>query len=562
MIARIKKQLLQTVQSTHMGALLLAGLTFGSQIFGLIRDRLLASIIGPGEVLDVYTSAFLVPDTLFTLVGSLVAGAVLIPHFGSYLKEKKFDLFQKEMRILLSVFGVIMIGLIIILFFVMPYLVPMIVGGFGGDLQTRVVFASQLLLLSPLLLGLSQIFGSVTQSKKQFAVYALSPILYNVGIIAGILLLSKSMGETGLVIGVLLGALLHLGAQYFAVRTSNFKFGLTIPQKSDFVFFFRSIAAKSFPRSLALSLIQITSVLLFGAASFAATGSVSLLKFAFVLHTVPLALIGMSYATASFPALVAKRESMSEFIQLFHKALKESLWWSFLAVALCLVLRAYIVRLVLGAGVFDWIDTRVTAAVFGVMVIAILFRTVSQMSLRALYALEKTWSPFVASLFQLIVTAILLFVFQLVPGFFEPFWQVLAYWFDVETIQTVYPLLAIAVAYVVGTAVQAGLVALLLRKEMKKTSEGIKALKTSERFMDKGFVGGIVLAVVVGVISYGVLHGLDSVFGRAETVLGVLLYNGSVFGVNLIFVLTLWRLGYLKGQSELLDVIARKLKIK
>jgi len=94
-------------------------------------------------------------------------------------------------------------------FLLMPHISYYVAPGFSVEMQHKVVELSRIMLLSPLLLGLSNLFGSITQLFRKFFIYALSPIFYNLGIIIGILFLYPWWGIRGLAFGVVLGALMH-----------------------------------------------------------------------------------------------------------------------------------------------------------------------------------------------------------------------------------------------------------------------------------------------------------------------------------------------------------------
>ena len=100
-----------------------------------------------------------------------------------------------------------------------------------------------------------------------------------------------------------------------------------------------------------------------------AAGSVAIFQFALNLQSVPLAIIGMSYSVAAFPVLAdlfAKKEQTA-FNHHVLTAFRHIIFWSLPIIALVIVLRAQIVRVVLGSGAFDWADTRLTAAVLAVL---------------------------------------------------------------------------------------------------------------------------------------------------------------------------------------------------
>ena len=98
-----------------------------------------------------------------------------------------------------------MVVISLVAFFLMPLLVSFIAPGFTPVMQAKLIIISRIMLLSPILLGLSNLLGTVTQLFRKFFIYALSPIFYNIGIIIGVIFLYPIFGINGLVLGVVLG---------------------------------------------------------------------------------------------------------------------------------------------------------------------------------------------------------------------------------------------------------------------------------------------------------------------------------------------------------------------
>ena len=209
--------------SINQAALLLGSLTLLSQILGLLRDRSIAHFIGPSSTLDAYYAAFRVPDLIFICVASLASVTVIIPFIvarmngGEVTKEA-----QKYLNDIFTVFFSLIVLVSLAAFFLMPYFVHYVAPGFTEYYQVEVILLSRIMLFSPILMGLSNLFGSITQLFRKFFIYSLSPIFYNLGIIAGVVLFYPKFGISGLAYGVALGALMHFLVQAFASHGSGF----------------------------------------------------------------------------------------------------------------------------------------------------------------------------------------------------------------------------------------------------------------------------------------------------------------------------------------------------
>ena len=118
---------------------------------------------------------------------------------------------------------------------------------------------------------------------------------------------------------------------------------------------------------------SVTALVLTVFASRIGTGAVSVFTFAGNLAAVPLALIGSSYAIAAFPALseASTVERREEFTRILSAGARHVILWSVVSIGLIVVLRAHIVRVILGTGAFDWNATRLTAALLAILAVGL-----------------------------------------------------------------------------------------------------------------------------------------------------------------------------------------------
>ncbi len=398
------------VRGLHQAAYVLAVFTFGSQLLALVRDRLLAHQFGASIELDLYYAAFRIPDVLYVIFASTLSVYVLIPFLARKAETGKPHAAQQLLSQFFSLFIVLYGAVALIAMVCAPLIVTYVFPGFVGESETLVALI-RLLLIQPFLLGISSLFSIVTQMEHRFILYALSPLLYNLGIIAGLLFLYPSMGVYGLVLGVLLGALGHVCIQIPSVIKSPLapRFVKTFV-RADIVM----VCKTSFTRAFTLSLHQLVLLGFVSVASLMAVGSVSVFQFAYNLQSVPLAIIGVSYSVAAFP-LLAQLYAEKQYAQFAHNittALKHIFFWSLPVIALLVVLRAQFVRVVLGSGAFDWSDTRLTAAVLALFILSLTAQTVHLLIVRALYAVENTRLPFFVTLFSSTLALVGAFAFH------------------------------------------------------------------------------------------------------------------------------------------------------
>ena len=399
MVKRVFNLMYKEIRGLHEAAYILAFFTFLSQLLALIRDRIFAHQFGASMTLDLYYTAFRIPDLLFVIFASILSVYVLIP----FVAEARKKGGSVAVRALLSqVFSIFLFcyALVAVLIAMFAYpITGLFFPGFMGPDQDMLVLLVRILLLQPLLLSISNLLGVATQLSQRFILYALSPILYNVGIIFGVVFLYPLFGLSGLVSGVLIGALMHVSIQIPFMRREE------IFPKLLFSFdtaLLARIFENSIPRALTLALHQIVLLALLGVASIMAVGSVSVFQFAFNLQSVPLAIIGVSYSVAAFPTLARMftNGETESFIAHVAAALRHIFFWSIPAAALIIVLRAQIVRVILGSGAFGWDDTRLTAAALAIFSISLAAQAVNLLIVRAFYAGGNTRTPLVVTLFS------------------------------------------------------------------------------------------------------------------------------------------------------------------
>lgn len=420
MVRRILNAVYREVRGLHQAAYVLAFFTLGSQVLALFRDRLLAHTFGAGTELDLYYAAFRIPDLLFVLFASTLSVYVLIPFVTRHMHTGSIDAARGVLSSMFTLFIGVYAVAALCMFALAPFLVSVFFPGFVGADAELLALLMRIMLLQPFFLGISNLFGVITQIRNRFVLYALSPILYNFGIIVGIIALYPVFGLAGLVYGVVGGALLHLLVQVPFVRGNNLA-----PRVTSHIDWHAaaSVLKSSIPRALTLSLHQVVLLVLIGLASLMAAGSTSVFQFAFNLQSVPLAVIGVSYSVAAFPTL-AKLFSEGErevFVAHLSTAFRHIFFWSVPFMVLGIVERAQIVRVVLGTGSFDWADTRLTAAAFGLFLISLVAQALHLLLLRGFYASGNTRTPFFITLASSGVTIVftwLLYQFALTSGGF------------------------------------------------------------------------------------------------------------------------------------------------
>lgn len=398
-----------TSQSVGSAALILVASALVSRVLGLLRDRLMAGTFGAGQELDIYFAAFRIPDFIYGLFITGGIAAVFLPVFSSYMEENKEKAREFVSSLLVSLL-VFLSLLSVVLALAAPWIMRFVVPGFNeASMQTAVAMA-RLLFLSPILFGLASVFSGLLQYHRRFLAYATAPILYNLGIIFGILVFVPRFGVFGLAWGVILGALLQFVIQVVPVLQAGFSFTRVRNILSPGVM---SVARLSIPRTIGAAAYHLNLIIMTSIASLFSAGSITVFNLANNLQYVPIGLVGVSFAVASFPELSrsAARGDEVGFARQFSSTLRQIVFLALPASLLLLLFRTQIVRLVLGTGEFSWEATQLTSQVLGIFALSVVFYSVIPFLARAFFARQDTKTPTVAGVISVGVNLGLAFLF-------------------------------------------------------------------------------------------------------------------------------------------------------
>lgn len=420
--------------------LALSGLV--SRVLGLVRDRLLAGRFGAGEELDVYFAAFRIPDFVYGIVIMGGITAAFLPIFSEYFENKKKKPGESEWpgqatdltNNVLSCFLILLIIICGILAIFTPFIIRVITPGFSPENKVITAALTRLMFLSPIFFGLSSIFSGILQYFNKFLIYSLAPILYNSGLILGILFLVPIFGIFGLAYGVILGAFLHLVIQIPAARFSGFRY------KPVFNFNYpglKKIFRLMLPRLIGTAAQQINLIVITAIASTLAAGSIAIFNFSSNLHYFPIGLIGIPFALSAFPVFSRAwtNGEKEKFLKNISFSIRQVLFFIIPISFLMFFLRAQLVRLVLGTGQFGWWETRLTAASLGIFCLGIFAGSLVPLLSRAFFAIQDTKTPAFIGIFSMVLNLILAFLFTFYLKFQNVFQVFLAGFLKLENIE-------------------------------------------------------------------------------------------------------------------------------
>lgn len=413
-------KILKQKNSIHFVMLLL----LITKILGFLKLRTIAQLFGVSHELDIFWAAFTIPDMLFMLLVAGSINAAIIPTLSEILHKEGEDSLNKFFNYLTIIISISFVVIATVLFIFTPQLTTLLIESdflqnvlkfgdrIGPEDFDQFVSLTRIMMISPILLGVSSLLTGYLQVRKQFFVTSLAPLFYNMAMILGSIILVSvfGMGVEGIAISAVIGSLLHL-----LVQIPEFKkyFGNRVKKESQPLKekFLRSKVIQTvklaIPRTISILGEEMNTVINTLISFSLAVGALSAYKFAVSLHLFPINIIGSAIAQVALPDLAENCENEKEYCRVLNKSIQTALFLVFPIVAILIVLRLPIVRLAYGTGAFDWRATILTAWCLVLLSISVIGQTVVQILLRAFYALKETWLPLLAITVGIIVNILL-----------------------------------------------------------------------------------------------------------------------------------------------------------
>lgn len=408
-------------QTTIGGAAtVLASMVLMSRLLGLVRDRILSTHFSPEE-LGIYFAAFRIPNVIFELLVMGALTAAFIPVYTKFLSEEREADAHRLATVLINISIVILGVAAVPLYLLAPYVSSVLAPGFNeAEIAQMSAFTRFILVfqVAPLLIG--NVLTGILQSRHLFLIPAAAPVLYNVGIIIGTVVLSPSVGLWGPVIGVAIGSVLFAAIQIPLVLRLGYRHTLEMKTNASGV---KEVARLMGPRTLGLAVSQIDITIDLILASLLGTRMVTIFNFAQHLQQLPVGLFGTTIAQAALPSLsqLSAKAKKEEFIATIQTAMHQILFWVLPASTLFIVLRIPVVRLVFGASRFDWSATVATSLTLSAFSISLFAQSLVHILARGFYALYDSKTPVGVGIASVLINSLLSSLFILV--FHLPVWS-------------------------------------------------------------------------------------------------------------------------------------------
>lgn len=528
----LKKLFNSRAKNTTFAALIIGIATLLNGFLGLIRDRLFASRFGAGETLDIYFAAFRIPDFIYTLLFASGMVFVFLPIFSEYFHQDQKRAWRFA-NLVLSTFLVFAGVLCLLVLIGAPAIVKAIAPGFSGEKSRAVIQLTRLMLLSPFFFIISNIFSGILQYFDRFLVFSLTPLLYNAGIISGITVFYPLFGINGLALGVVLGAFLHMAIQIPSAVLAGFRYQPVFDFKSPDL---KKVFVLLLPRTLAAAASQINTVVITAFASVLVSGSVAVFSLSNNLRGFPIILIGLSFATATFPYLSRAwaEKRAKDFLNHLFLSGRQTLFLIIPSSVFIFFLSKPLVTLVLGAGKFSAADIELTAASFRIFSLGFFAFALVPLLNKAFFSLHDTKTPLAAGLFSVVFNVIFCYFFVRLIGVSAGFEKIMRILCSLKIAADI-RITGLSLGFLASGLVNFFLLYVFLHKKLCRLLENkdllIEEIRETRLSLTKTLAAGLLMAALIVLVSrfIAVIIGTDSFFRLAGTVALIGLISGSAY---------------------------------
>ena len=386
--------------------LIVTAASLGSRLLGYVRLVVVARAVptaDQGASLDAFTQAFKIPDFLFQLVAAGALASALVPVLAAlFATGEERRAWRVVSTITTLVLGALLV-LVVVAEFAAPFLMASIVApGFTGEKLQLSIDLTRVMLLGPLFMAAGAIASAVLNARGRFAAAAVAPLVYNLGIIGGAVLLVPVMGVEGLAVGVVVGAVGLLAVQLPGMVSVGARLAPSLDLRDEATG--RAIVLMV-PRAIGLGAAQVALLVITSLATSLPDGSVYAFNAAFTLLQIPIGVIGVPLGTVLLPSLsrVAASGEVDAFRRLLVRGLGMLAYVMLAISALGIPLAGDVTRVTYGlsglhADAMGWIGSSLAVFMVGLTahsMIAILAR--------AFYAMQDTTTPLISAVAAVIV---------------------------------------------------------------------------------------------------------------------------------------------------------------
>jgi putative peptidoglycan lipid II flippase len=404
---RVKKP----AESTGRPAFLVAAGIFLSRVMGLVRQRVFSHYFGLGDAADVFSAALRIPNFLQNLFGEGVLSASFIPVYANLLAREDEEEAGRVAGAVLAILALTTSVLVLLGVLATPLLIDAIAPGFQGAKRELAVRVVRILFPGAGLLVLSAWCLGILNSHRKFFLSYTAPVIWNVAMIATLVVWGGRMGQFSLAValawGSVAGSALQFGIQVPAVLSLVRR--LRVPARaSESV---RTVIRNFGPVFVGRGVVQISAYVDALLASLLPTGAVAGLTSAQLLYTLPVSLFGMSVSAAELPAMSSAMGDERQVAEYLRKRLNAGLrriaFFIVPSSAAFLALGDVIAAALLETGRFTHADSIYVWGILAGSTVGLLASTLGRLYSSTYYALRDTRTPLKYAVLRIAVTTAL-----------------------------------------------------------------------------------------------------------------------------------------------------------
>ena len=415
------------LQKARIGqaSIILSSAFIASRVLGLLRTTMFAYIFGATSISDAYYQAFLVPDLIFTIVAGGALSSAFIPVFTQYmLGERDEKTAWHVANAALNLAVAIMMGLALFAIILAPWIVPLYNPGLSQRNPQEldlIISLSRIMFLQSIILGAGVIINSILNAKQNFLLPAIGTVLYNVGLIIGLLpgffLVAHRTPATETTaiyfatIGVVVGAILQVAVQIPGVIKVGLRYSFTLDRHHPGVI---QIGRQMVPRVINAGMLFFSTFVDRGLILLLAVGMTNLGDIngritqyyqAFQLVLLPIGIFGMAISTAAFPTMSENvtRGRMDRVRNIIQDTLRTILFMSIPSSVGLIVLGLPIIQVLLQHGAFNLDDATSTAVPLAFFAVGLTGLASVEILTRSFYAFRDSKTPVIVSISQFVL---------------------------------------------------------------------------------------------------------------------------------------------------------------
>ncbi|MDA1140849.1 MAG: murein biosynthesis integral membrane protein MurJ [Planctomycetota bacterium] len=286
--------------------------TMVSRVIGLGREVVMASYFGAGAAMDIFQTAFMIPNLFRRILGETAMESAFLPAYKTFTERGDPRQAWRLASTILNLLALTLSMSAVMLYFLAPLIVKVIAPGFNETMLSQTVTLTRLMLPFTVFIGIAAFLGSLLLAWHRDMYYSLAPTVLGLGAIAGIVLFYDSLGMLALGAGMLLGGAGQMLVQLPALVQRGGGYQPIIDLKHPGVRKSLSLMGPIFLTSAIDKLGDWSKRLV---ASFLMTGSLSTLTFATRLVHLPFAVIGLALSRGILASLAEEnaRNDMKKF---------------------------------------------------------------------------------------------------------------------------------------------------------------------------------------------------------------------------------------------------------